>query len=38
MTNRKFNFSAGPATLPLEILEKAQKDFVNYKDNGMSIM
>jgi phosphoserine aminotransferase len=29
--SRVYNFSAGPATLPLEVLEKAQKDLVDYK-------
>ena len=35
---RLFNFSAGPATLPLEVLEEAQKQFVDYQGSGMSIM
>ena len=35
---RVFNFSAGPATLPEEVLVKAQKDLVDYKGNGMSVM
>jgi phosphoserine aminotransferase len=38
MSDRIFNFSAGPCTLPLEALESAQKDFVNYKGAGMSII
>ena len=38
MTNRIFNFSAGPCTLPLAALEKAQADFVDYKGAGMSII
>ncbi|MFC1751911.1 3-phosphoserine/phosphohydroxythreonine transaminase [Thermoproteota archaeon] len=37
MTNRIFNFSAGPCTLPLEALEEAQRDFVDYKGTGMSL-
>ncbi|NJN26658.1 MAG: 3-phosphoserine/phosphohydroxythreonine transaminase [Cyclobacteriaceae bacterium] len=36
--SRVFNFSAGPATLPVEVLEKAQKDLVDYKGTGMSVM
>ena len=28
---RKYNFSAGPAMLPLDVLEEAQEDLVNYK-------
>ncbi|MBI60389.1 3-phosphoserine/phosphohydroxythreonine aminotransferase [bacterium] len=38
MTKRIFNFSAGPATLPIDVLAKAQKEFTNYQDTGMSIM
>ncbi len=36
--NRVFNFSAGPSMLPLEVLEKAQKEFVSYGETGMSVM
>lgn len=35
---RIFNFSAGPATLPVEALEEAAKELVDFKDTGMSIM
>lgn len=35
---RVFNFSAGPGALPLEVLERAQKELVEYKDAGMSVM
>lgn len=35
---RVHNFSAGPATLPLEVLEKAQKELVEYKGKGQSLM
>ena len=35
---RIFNFAAGPCTLPYEILKDAEKDLVNYKGSGMSIM
>lgn len=35
---RVYNFSAGPATLPVEVLEKAQKDLVDYQGTGMSVM
>jgi phosphoserine aminotransferase len=38
MTNRIFNFSAGPCTLPLSALEKAQADFVDYRGAGMSLI
>ena len=37
MTNRTYNFSAGPCTLPLEILEKARDEFVDYHGAGMSL-
>ncbi len=36
--DRVFNFSAGPSTLPLEVLQQAAADLVNYKDCGMSVM
>ena len=36
--SRAFNFSAGPATLPLEVLEEAQRDFVDYQGTGMSLL
>jgi phosphoserine aminotransferase len=36
--SRAYNFSAGPATLPLEVLEEAQRDLVDYAGSGMSIM
>lgn len=35
---RKFNFSAGPAALPLEALQKAQAEFLEFKDTGASVM
>lgn len=35
---RVYNFSAGPAMLPLEVLEKAQKELVTYQSSGMSVM
>ena len=37
-SNRKYNFSAGPAMLPLDVLEEAQKDLVDYKGTGMSVL
>ncbi len=36
--NRVYNFSAGPSMLPLEVLEKAQKELVCYGNTGMSVM
>ena len=35
---RVYNFSAGPSSLPLEVLEKASKELVCYKTSGMSVM
>jgi phosphoserine aminotransferase len=38
MTERIHNFSAGPAVLPLPVLEEAQRDLVSLPGVGMSIM
>ncbi len=38
MTQRAYNFNAGPSALPLEVLEKAQQQLANFRDSGMSIM
>jgi len=38
MSNRKHNFSAGPCTLPLPVLEEAQAEFVDYQGAGMSLI
>ena len=35
---RVYNFSAGPSMLPIEVLEQAQKDLINYNGSGMSVM
>tara|TARA_Y100001970_G_scaffold35007_1_gene43252 strand:- start:165 stop:1247 length:1083 start_codon:yes stop_codon:yes gene_type:complete len=35
---RVHNFSAGPCTLPLEVLEETQGEFLDFADNGMSII
>lgn len=35
---RVFNFSAGPAALPQEVLEKAQGEMLDWNDSGMSVM
>ncbi|MFC4024383.1 3-phosphoserine/phosphohydroxythreonine transaminase [Oceanobacillus longus] len=35
---RVYNFSAGPSMLPLQVLEKAQEEVVNYRNSGMSVM
>ena len=36
--NRIFNFGAGPSAIPLSVLEEAQKELVDYKGEGLSIM
>lgn len=33
-----YNFGAGPSALPLSVLEKAQREFLNYENTGMSVM
>ena len=38
MSHRVHNFSAGPAALPLEILEEAQAELTDFQNSGMSIM
>ena len=35
---RSFNFSAGPAALPQEVLEQAREELVNWRGCGMSVM
>jgi len=35
---RVYNFSAGPATLPEEVLKKAAGEMLDYKGSGMSVM
>ena len=37
-TTRIFNFSAGPAVLPLPVLEEAQRDLVSLPGVGMSVL
>ncbi len=35
---RVYNFGAGPAMLPLEVMEKVQAEFLDYKNLGASII
>ncbi|CDZ74376.1 Phosphoserine aminotransferase [Peptoniphilus sp. ING2-D1G] len=35
---RIYNFSAGPATLPIEVLKEASEEMLNYRGCGMSVM
>lgn len=36
--DRVYNFSAGPAALPEEVLETAKKEMLNWHGSGMSVM
>lgn len=38
MAKRVYNFNPGPATLPLEVLEIVQKELLDYRGTGMSIL
>ena len=38
MTRRVYNFNAGPATLPYEVLEEASKAVLEYDNQGMSLL
>lgn len=33
-----YNFCAGPAMLPVEVMQKAQKEFLNWNNTGCSVM
>ena len=35
---RVFNFAAGPAALPLEVLEQARDELTDWRGSGMSVM
>ena len=35
---RVYNFSAGPAVLPEEVLKEAAEEMLDYKGCGMSVM
>jgi len=36
--SRVYNFSAGPAAVPVEVLEKAQSEMLDWNGSGMSVM
>lgn len=38
MMSRVYNFSAGPAILPLEVLQQAQAEMTDWQGSGMSVM
>ena len=35
---RIYNFSAGPAVLPLEVLKEVQAELLDFQETGMSIL
>jgi Phosphoserine aminotransferase len=35
---RKFNFGAGPATMPKAVLEEVQQELLDWKGIGLSVM
>ena len=37
-TDRVYNFSPGPSTLPITVLEQAASELINYRGSGMSVM
>jgi phosphoserine aminotransferase len=37
-TKRAFNFNAGPAALPLAVLERIREELLDYRGSGMSVM
>lgn len=38
MAERVYNFNPGPATLPLPVLEEIQRDLLDFRGTGMSIL
>ena len=38
MYQRSFNFSAGPATMPVPVLEEIRDELLNYRGAGMGVM
>ena len=38
MYDRTFNFSAGPATMPVPVLEEIRDELLNYRGAGMGVM
>ena len=38
MEKRIFNFNAGPAALPLPVLQEMQSELLDFKGSGMSIL
>lgn len=38
MSSRVFNFGPGPAMLPTAVMERAQREFLNYRGMGVSVV
>ena len=38
MSQRVYNFGAGPAMLPTEVMEEVQQEMLNYKGHGLSLI
>ncbi len=38
MSTRSFNFNAGPAAMPVSVLETLQRDLVDYQGRGLSVL
>ena len=38
MEQRAWNFSAGPAAMPLEVLQRAAAEMTNWQGSGMGVM
>ncbi|MDP3921003.1 MAG: 3-phosphoserine/phosphohydroxythreonine transaminase [Candidatus Omnitrophota bacterium] len=38
LEERIYNFSSGPAALPLSVLEKVREELLNFQNTGMSVM
>ena len=36
--SRVYNFSAGPAMLPEAVLQRAEKEFIDWNNSGMNVM
>ena len=36
--SRVYNFSAGPAVLPEEVLKEVAEEMMDYQESGMSVM
>jgi len=38
MGERLYNFGAGPATMPVSVLERARDEMLNFDNSGLSVM